>query len=132
MTELERISLAVDEFEAIRLKDLELLEQERAASTMNVSQPTFHRILQSAHRKVADALVNGRAIRIEGGDYMVREGARLFKCYDCQNEWQEPYGTARPARCPKCKGTNIHRAPRDRGYARAEGRTGGRHRRGRN
>jgi len=86
----------VDELEAIRLKDLDGLDQEKAAAAMNVSQPTFHRTLDSSHRKVADALVNGKAIRIEGGSYMVREGTRLFKCYDCKNEWQEPYGTARP------------------------------------
>jgi predicted DNA-binding protein (UPF0251 family) len=132
MTELERISLAVDELEALRLKDLDGLEQEQAATTMNVSQPTFHRILESAHGKVADALVNGKAIRIEGGDYVVREGGRLFKCYDCQNEWQVPHGTARPARCPKCNSTNIHSASSDRGHARKGGRAGGGRRRGQN
>ena len=127
MTELDRVSLAVDELEAIRLKDFESMEQEKAAATMNVSQPTFHRILQSGHSKVADALVNGKAIRIEGGDYVVKEGVRLFKCYDCQNEWKEPFGTGRPAKCPKCSSGNIHRAPGDRGYAkRVEGRGGGR------
>jgi len=129
---LERVRLVVEELEAVRLKDLEGLDQEKAAATMNVSQPTFHRILQSAHNKVADALVNGKAIRIEGGDYMVREGARLFKCYDCKNEWQEPYGTGRPARCPKCKSMNIHRSPSDRGYARRGGGLEGGRRRGQN
>jgi len=132
MTALERISLAVDELEALRLKDLEALEQEQAATNMNVSQPTFHRILESARDKVADALVNGKAIRIEGGDYVVKKGARLFKCYDCQNEWQEPHGTGRPGRCPKCNSTNIHRAPSDRGYARRDARSRGGRRRGQN
>jgi len=132
LTELDKICLAVDEFEALRLKDLEGLEQEKAAATMNVSQPTFHRIIQSAHTKVADALVNGKAIRIEGGDYVVREGERLFRCYDCKNEWQEPYGTGRPARCPKCDSTNIHRAPTDRGSMRRGARGGGCRRRGQN
>jgi len=132
LTELDKISLAVDEFEALRLKDLEGLEQEKAAAMMNVSQPTFHRIIQSAHTKVADALVNGKAIRIEGGDYVVREGERLFRCYDCKNEWQEPYGTGRPARCPKCDSTNIHRAPTDRGSMRRGARGGGCRRRGQN
>jgi predicted DNA-binding protein (UPF0251 family) len=132
LTELDNISLAVDEFEALRLKDLEGLEQEKAAATMNVSQPTFHRIIQSAHAKIADALVNGKAIRIEGGDYVVREGERLFRCYDCKNEWQEPYGTGRPARCPKCDSTNIHRAPTDRGSMRRGARGGGCRRRGQN
>jgi predicted DNA-binding protein (UPF0251 family) len=132
LTELDKISLAVDEFEALRLKDLEGLEQEKAAATMKVSQPTFHRIIQSAHTKVADALVNGKAIRIEGGDYVIMEGERLFRCYDCKNEWQEPYGTGRPARCPKCKSMNIHRAPTDRGSMRRGARGGGCRRRGQN
>lgn len=121
---LEKISLTVDELEAVRLKDLEGLDQEQAAITMKVSQPTFHRILESAHHKIADGLVKGKAIRIEGGDYVLREGGRLFKCYDCQNEWEEPYGTARPVRCPRCKSVNIHRAPQDRGYARRGGKAG--------
>jgi predicted DNA-binding protein (UPF0251 family) len=125
LTALEKVDLTVDELEAIRLKDLEGLDQEHAAVTMKISQPTFHRILESAHHKIAEGLVKGKAIRIEGGDYVVREGERLFKCYDCQNEWQEPYGTAKPAGCPKCESTNIHRAPQDRGYVRAR-RGGGR------
>ena len=79
MTELVGIRLAVDELEAPRLKDFQGMEQEKAATAMNVSQPTFHRILQSAHSKVADALVNGKAIRIEGGEYIVKEGNRTGK-----------------------------------------------------
>lgn len=63
--------MTVDEFEALRLKDLEGLEQETAAGRMAVSQPTFHRILSSARKKIADAIVNGKAIRIEGGTYQV-------------------------------------------------------------
>jgi predicted DNA-binding protein (UPF0251 family) len=118
VTELETVTLMVDEFEALRLKDLEGLEQEQASAKMNVSQPTLHRILQSAHGKVADSLVHGKALVIEGGDYVVREGERLFKCYECQNEWQEPYGTGRPDECPKCQSANIHRAPQDKGYGR--------------
>jgi predicted DNA-binding protein (UPF0251 family) len=73
---LERVSLVVEELEAVRLKDLEGLDQDKAAATMNVSQPTFHRIIESAHRKIADALVSGKAIKIGGGDYVVREGER--------------------------------------------------------
>jgi predicted DNA-binding protein (UPF0251 family) len=73
---LDRVSLAVEEFEAVRLKDLEGLDQVKAAATMNVSQPTFHRVLDSAHRKIADALVRGKAIKIEGGEYVVKRRAR--------------------------------------------------------
>jgi len=59
--------MTLDEFEAIRLADLEALYQEQAAATMSVSRPTFSRIIESAHRKIADALVHGKALRMEGG-----------------------------------------------------------------
>lgn len=64
---LEHVNLTVDEFEAIRLADLEGLYQEDAAKRMNVSRQTLGRILESAHMKIADALVHGKALSIEGG-----------------------------------------------------------------
>ena len=63
--------LKVEELESIRLKDLLGLTQEEAARRMGVSQPTFHRILQAARRKIASALVEGKALRIEGGDFVL-------------------------------------------------------------
>jgi len=69
MKVLEEVVVQVDEFEAVRLKDLEGLEQEECAKRMNISQPTFHRLVISARRKIAHALVNGKAIRIEGGNF---------------------------------------------------------------
>ena len=74
MADLEEIVLTVDEFEAVRLKDLLGLEQEEAAKQMDISQPTFHRLISSARRKIADAIVNGKAIKIEGGDYSMPAG----------------------------------------------------------
>ena len=64
---LQHVTLTVDELEAIRLADLEGLYQEQAAEKMNISRQTFGRILDSAHKKIADALVNGKALSIEGG-----------------------------------------------------------------
>jgi uncharacterized protein len=64
---LEEVTLALDEFEAVRLADLEGLYQEQAAKKMKISRPTFSRVVESGRRKIADALVNGRALRIEGG-----------------------------------------------------------------
>jgi len=64
--------LKVEELESIRLKDYLGLLQEDAAARMGVSQPTFHRILSEAHRKIAEAVVEGKAIRIEGGDYLIK------------------------------------------------------------
>ena len=66
-SELEETVLLLDEFEAMRLADLEGMYHEEAARTMGVSRQTFGRILGSARRKVVDALVNVRLLRIEGG-----------------------------------------------------------------
>ena len=63
----ESVCLALDEFEAIRLSCLKGLRQVDAARKMKVSRPTFSRIETSAHKKIADALVNIKIIRIEGG-----------------------------------------------------------------
>jgi len=66
---LDEIELTVEELEAIRLKDLEGLEQEHGAEKMNISRPTFQRILTSARKKIAEALLGGKAIRIGGGNF---------------------------------------------------------------
>jgi uncharacterized protein len=65
--DVEHVVVTLDEFEALRLADMEILYQEEAAVRMKVSRATFGRILESAHRKVADALVHGKVLRIEGG-----------------------------------------------------------------
>jgi predicted DNA-binding protein (UPF0251 family) len=64
---LEGVYLTLDEFEAVRLACLNGLKQEEAAKLMRISRPTFSRIIASAHKKIADALVNIKAIKIEGG-----------------------------------------------------------------
>ena len=65
ISELEETSLKSDEFESIRLKDFLELDQNTCAEKMEVSQPTFHRLLSSARKKIADAIVNGKAIKLE-------------------------------------------------------------------
>ena len=64
---LEEVNLTLDELEAIRLADLGELYQENAAKKMNVSRQTFGNIINSAHKKIADALLNAKALKIEGG-----------------------------------------------------------------
>ncbi len=66
--ELDEVIVTVDEYEAVRLKDLEEIDQGKAAKKMGVSQPTFHRLVVSARKKIADAIVNGKSIKIEGGN----------------------------------------------------------------
>ncbi len=62
---LDVVEMSLEEMEVLRLKNLEGLEQTEAAQKMNTSQSTFARILASANQKIADALINGKAIRIE-------------------------------------------------------------------
>lgn len=64
---LDVVAMTLDELEAVRLADLEGLYQEEGAARMGVSRATFGRILETAHRKVASALIEGKALRIEGG-----------------------------------------------------------------
>jgi predicted DNA-binding protein (UPF0251 family) len=65
MNNLAEIILRMDEYEAVKLKDLEGLEQEECAKRMNISQPTFHRLVVSARKKISDAIINGKAIKVE-------------------------------------------------------------------
>ena len=104
---LEEVCLPVEEAEAIRLRDLEGLEQEECAQRMNISRPTFHRVLGSARSKLADALLNGKAIRIEGGNFEM--AMRRFRCID-GHEWDVPFEAMiaeTPQSCPTCNTPNV-------------------------
>lgn len=107
LRDLEEVSLSVEEAEAIRLKDMEGLEQEQGAEKMNISRPTFQRILASARKKIADVVLNGKALRIEGGHYEM--APRLFKCGK-GHEWYVPYEIAvveTPSVCPSCGSLEV-------------------------
>lgn len=65
LKKLEELQLDKDELEALRLQNLEGLSQEQSANQMKISQSTFNRIIISARKKVTDALINGKAIRIQ-------------------------------------------------------------------
>jgi predicted DNA-binding protein (UPF0251 family) len=71
LADLEDSTLSIDEYEAIHLKDLDGKEQEECAKLMGISQPTFHRLILSARKKLADAIVNGKAISINVGNTKV-------------------------------------------------------------
>jgi len=108
----EEVCLSVEEAEAIRLKDTEGLDQEECAQRMRISRPTFHRLLESARKKIADALLNGKAIRIEGGNFEL--AMRQFRCNNDGHEWQVPFETMisdPPKACPECDSPNIQPIP---------------------
>ncbi len=121
--ELAEVILSIDEYEAIRLADGQGLYQEEAAKYMDISRQTFGRILESAHRKIADALVNGKAIRIEGGVIEVAE-MRRFRCVQCGEIWDVPYGTGRSEECPRCRSQEVHRVHGSQPEGRGRGRHG--------
>ena len=107
MRVLEEICLSMEEAEAVRLKDLEGLDQEEGARKLNVSRPTFQRILGSARQKIADALLNGKAIKIEGGNFEV--SFRRFRCAN-GHEWDVPFevmANTPPQFCPRCNTPSI-------------------------
>jgi predicted DNA-binding protein (UPF0251 family) len=104
-TKLEELVLNVEELEAIRLKDREGLEQVDCAERMHVSRATFQRILVSARNKIAEAIIEGKAIKIEGGNYHFA-GKRHFRCVACEHEFAELLETdsvEEDVKCPKCK-----------------------------
>ena len=72
MHALELVTLALDEVEALRLADLNGLYQEQAAEQMKISRATFARIVEEARKKVADALIHGKALRLEGGAVVMK------------------------------------------------------------
>jgi len=107
LAHLQETRLSVEEAEAIRLKDIEGLAQDNCARKMSVSRPTFARILLSARQKIADALLNGKAIRIEGGNYEMT--VRHFRCGN-GHEWEVPFEVMikePPELCPTCSTPDI-------------------------
>jgi len=78
--ELEKVELQVEELEALKLCDLECIAQGKAAAKMGISQPTLSRLLSSGRKKLADAVVLGKAIRISGGNYTVDPGRWKGRC----------------------------------------------------
>jgi len=109
MRDLSEVRLTVDEREAIRLADFLSMSHEEAGRHMNVSRATFGRIVQQARKVVADALINGKAINVEGGNYKMVDEVRTFMCRNCNHSWVESWGTGRPENCPSCNDENFFR-----------------------
>lgn len=104
----QEVVISHEELESIRLSDYENLEQTKASIKMEVSRGTYQRILVSAHKKVADALVNGRAIKVEGGNYVLNDCiAHCISCNEtfiaqCNVLFDEYKGM-----CPECGSFEI-------------------------
>lgn len=80
--EPETVVITVDEYECLRLMDLAGLTQEECAARMDIARTTVQRIYDEVRGKVADCIVNGKKLRIKGGDYVLCDGEALT-CADC-------------------------------------------------
>ncbi len=103
--ELEEILITIAEFEALRLADFEGLSQRDASTAMEISQPTFNRVLSSARHKVAGGLVQGYVLRIEGGQYRLADGTGILECLDCGASVD--MSSENKSTCKKCGSTRL-------------------------
>jgi len=106
------VFVQLEELEAIRLKDKVGLDQVECAASMGVSRATFQRILGAARSKIATALIEGRAIIIRGGHYVIKN--RIFECLGCGHVWEVEPCTAGGKHgfeivCPECGNMNKMR-----------------------
>ena len=97
----EIIVLTMDEFESLRLADLECHSQEEAAKKMGISRATFGRIVESARSKVARALVQGHRLEITGGAFMFGKGRHL-QCPRCRRQQSRDRGEREHVECRRC------------------------------
>lgn len=102
------VELRFDELEALRLADQEGLYQEEAAKQMGISRATFGRVLDGAHQKIADALLNGKMLLFKGGN-IEKPQTRVFTCMDCGRQFSIPFGVERPQLCAVCQSYRIRR-----------------------
>lgn len=96
MSELEEIHLEADEIEALRLADLECQYQNDAADMMGISRQTFGNIVKRARQKVADGLINGKAIRLTPAV------SGRMRCRGCGRRWAETAYAQENSHCPDC------------------------------
>ncbi len=100
---LEPIEVTIDEFEAIRLRDYHDIHQKKSAEIMGISQPTFHRTLNSARKKISKALIEGNTIIVTGVDYITEKNK--YKCNVCGFKWSSPEKEYN--KCPECQSEDI-------------------------
>ncbi len=108
----KEVVLSLEEVEALRLKELEGLDQKGCARRMRVSRATFQRVLESARRKTAEAVVLGKGIRVEGGSF--QPAWQRFRCLDFGHEWDVSFEEAVVGggrECPDCNSTDIQFLP---------------------
>ncbi len=102
--DLKKISLTLDEFEAIRLSDFLGMSQEEASEEMEISRPTFTRLIEAARKKLADFLINGRFLNLEGGNIHFRKN--IIKCQKCEHTFHISFDI-NIKYCPYCNSSEL-------------------------
>ena len=101
---LGKIQLSIDEYEAFRLADYEGLSQEEAAREMEISRPTFTRLIEKSRKKIADFIIQGKFLTIEGGNIHFRNN--VIRCNDCGHIIHADFGESF-TKCPACHSKNL-------------------------
>ncbi len=101
----EAVFLHLEEYEALRLCDYELLNHQQASQIMNVSRPTLTRIYARARFKIAESFVLGKQIIIEGGK--IYFDSEWFSCKTCNCIFNNPDKQLEIKKCPLCRSTNV-------------------------
>ncbi len=102
--DLQLVALGLDEFEAIRLADHEGLDHAESAEQMGISRSTFSRLVEKARFKIAQFVIDGRRLQIEGGDVHFR--GNLIECHACGHMFSMAFG-ADVSECPSCGSKNL-------------------------
>jgi predicted DNA-binding protein (UPF0251 family) len=101
---LKTLYLTIDEYEAVRLADYEGMEHLEASEKMNISRPTFTRLIEKARHKIARTIIDGMELVVEGGN--VEFLNTLRRCRDCGDEQLSP-SNKNTADCPECGSDNV-------------------------
>ena len=103
------VGLNIAEFESLRLKHYISLTQKSSADAMGVSQPTFSRILEKAHEKLTQALIEGKDIRVYGGKVNLKHDYKGYGCLNCDEEWEDELASKdRHVNCTNCNSTKVY------------------------
>ncbi len=103
-TNLKTITLSLDEFEAVRLADYSGLDHAEAARMMEISRSTFTRLIEKARRKVAEFIIDGAELKIDGGNIHFR--GNIIKCNSCEHMFRTDFNKIY-TECPACGSKNL-------------------------
>jgi len=102
---LTKNRISIDEYEALRLADYEGHDHESAAAEMEISRPTFSRLIEKARRKMAGMLVDPQELWIDGGNYDFQQ--ELFQCGNCGATTAIVNPADKPVSCPECGSESL-------------------------